>query len=108
MGLGDQTMVQPPSSRSIGQSPGSPRVGRQGLDLAARLPRRCGPMDTSTRIAERTVQIPSGGVSLPGILGLPEHARGAVLFAHGSGSGRLSPRNNAVARVLQDAGLATL
>jgi putative phosphoribosyl transferase len=39
---------------------------------------------------------------------LPEQAHGIVLFAHGSGSGRLSPRNNAVAHVLQSAGLATL
>lgn len=45
---------------------------------------------------------------LRGILRAPERAAGIVLFAHGSGSGRLSPRNNAVARVLQDAGLATL
>jgi putative phosphoribosyl transferase len=39
---------------------------------------------------------------------MPVEARGVVLFAHGSGSGRLSPRNNAVAHVLQEAGLATL
>jgi putative phosphoribosyl transferase len=52
--------------------------------------------------------IPSGSVKLPAIFGLPEHGRGAVLFAHGSGSGRFSPRNNAVAHVLQEAGLATL
>lgn len=65
-------------------------------------------MNTSLRIIERNVEIPSGAVKLPTILGLPEQARGAVLFAHGSGSGRLSPRNNAVAHTLQDAGLATL
>ena len=39
---------------------------------------------------------------------IPEHARGIVLFAHGSGSGRLSPRNRFVASALNDAGLATL
>ncbi len=50
-------------------------------------------MNTSLRIIERNVEIPSGAVKLPTILGLPEQARGAVLFAHGSGSGRLSRRS---------------
>lgn len=45
---------------------------------------------------------------LKGLLGVPAGARGIVIFAHGSGSGRLSPRNNHVARGLRDAGLATL
>jgi dienelactone hydrolase len=45
---------------------------------------------------------------LKGLLGVPPGARGIVIFAHGSGSGRLSPRNNHVARGLRDAGLATL
>lgn len=58
--------------------------------------------------AERTVEIPAGAVRLPAILGVPPGPRGIVLFAHGSGSGRLSPRNNAVARSLQQAGLATI
>jgi len=47
-------------------------------------------------------------VSLGGELTVPPGARGVVLFAHGSGSGRLSPRNRAVAGALCDAGLATL
>mgnify|MGYP001608355827 FL=1 len=51
---------------------------------------------------------PSGTVSLEGMLELPNNATGVVLFAHGSGSSRLSPRNNTVARVLRDAGLGTL
>lgn len=42
------------------------------------------------------------------MLELPENAAGVVLFAHGSGSSRLSPRNNYVARVLREAGLGTL
>jgi len=54
------------------------------------------------------VTVTSGGVALRGLLGIPSDARGVVLFAHGSGSGRLSSRNNFVARSLQDAGLATL
>ncbi len=54
------------------------------------------------------VVIPSGTAELKAILGLPPHAKGIVAFAHGSGSGRLSPRNNFVAQVLQEAGIATL
>jgi putative phosphoribosyl transferase len=48
------------------------------------------------------------GVALPGDLVVPEGPGGLVAFAHGSGSSRLSPRNMAVARILNDAGLATL
>ncbi|GAO35503.1 DeoR family transcriptional regulator [Sulfuricella sp. T08] len=51
---------------------------------------------------------PSSAISLEGMLELPDNAIGVVLFAHGSGSSRLSPRNNYVARVLRDAGLGTL
>jgi dienelactone hydrolase len=54
------------------------------------------------------VQVSVDNVILQGILGVPEGAKGLVLFAHGSGSGRLSPRNNQVAQYLRDAGLATL
>ncbi len=57
---------------------------------------------------EREVVVPADQVLLRGILGIPEHPGGMVLFAHGSGSGRLSPRNNFVARTLQKGGLATL
>jgi putative phosphoribosyl transferase len=57
---------------------------------------------------ERLVAIPAGRRTLNGILNVPAAAKGAVVFAHGSGSGRFSPRNQFVARVLQDAGLATL
>jgi putative phosphoribosyl transferase len=56
----------------------------------------------------REVMVTSDSVTLRGLLGVPKDARGVVLFAHGSGSGRLSSRNNFVARSLQDAGLATL
>lgn len=55
-----------------------------------------------------SVQIPADKVMLTGDLVLPENITGAVLFAHGSGSSRHSPRNRYVARVLQEAGLATL
>ncbi|MEW6314359.1 MAG: alpha/beta family hydrolase [Pseudomonadota bacterium] len=55
-----------------------------------------------------TVNIPADHAHLPGDLALPQVARGIVLFAHGSGSSRLSPRNTYVARVLNQAGIATL
>ncbi len=61
-----------------------------------------------SRTVERTVEIPAGPVGLEGVLEIPEGARGVVLFAHGSGSGRHSPRNRYVARALRMAGLATL
>jgi dienelactone hydrolase len=54
------------------------------------------------------VQVPSGQVILEGDLVIPDHAPGVVLFAHGSGSGRHSPRNRSVARTLHEAGLITL
>lgn len=54
------------------------------------------------------LQIPAGEVILSGDLEIPEKARGLVLFAHGSGSSRRSPRNQAVAEALRDAGLGTL
>ncbi len=57
---------------------------------------------------EQNVRITKGKLSLEGILGFPTSPCGVVLFAHGSGSGRLSPRNNFVARHLQQNGLATL
>jgi putative phosphoribosyl transferase len=57
---------------------------------------------------EHTVRITGGTLALDGILGLPAGPQGIVVFAHGSGSGRLSPRNSFVARHLQQHGLATL
>ena len=57
---------------------------------------------------DRLIQIRVGRVALEGNLSLPERAGGVVLFAHGSGSSRLSPRNRHVARMLNDANLATL
>jgi len=54
------------------------------------------------------VRIPAGGVELDGLLAVPAGARGVVVFAHGSGSSRFSPRNNFVAGVLRGRGIATL
>ncbi|MFA9460512.1 dienelactone hydrolase family protein [Thiohalorhabdus sp. Cl-TMA] len=58
-------------------------------------------------MAGEIVQIPLNGTSLDGELVIPDRAEGLVIFVHGSGSSRLSPRNNYVARVLQEAGMAT-
>lgn len=58
--------------------------------------------------ADKEVVIPAEGRQLAGHVTIPSDARGLVLFAHGSGSGRHSPRNQAVARALNDAGLGTL
>jgi putative phosphoribosyl transferase len=57
---------------------------------------------------EREIEIPAGRQMLGGVLHVPPRAIGIVAFAHGSGSGRFSPRNQFVAQVLQQAGLATL
>lgn len=60
------------------------------------------------QVQVQDVEIPSDGRVLRGMLSLPKGAEGIVTFAHGSGSGRFSPRNQYVAEVLQKAGLATL
>src|SRR3954451_11562975 len=65
-------------------------------------------MDATPAREERIARVEAGPVTLEGNLGVPEGARGVVLFAHGSGSGRHSPRNRFVARQLRAAGLATL
>ncbi|MDZ4403622.1 dienelactone hydrolase family protein [Prosthecobacter sp.] len=58
--------------------------------------------------APRTVKISTGYVELEGELELPDYAPGVVLFAHGSGSSRHSPRNQYVAEIIREAGLGTL
>jgi putative phosphoribosyl transferase len=59
-------------------------------------------------VEEQLVRVPAGAVTLEGNLTLPQDSHGIVLFAHGSGSSRHSPRNRYVARVLNEAKLATL
>ncbi|HTJ45718.1 MAG TPA: hypothetical protein VL463_26630 [Kofleriaceae bacterium] len=56
----------------------------------------------------RELRIQAHGVELHGLLAVPDGAEGAVVFAHGSGSARHSPRSQLIARALGDAGLATL
>jgi putative phosphoribosyl transferase len=63
---------------------------------------------TKPEIHHKTEQLQFGKVTLRGQIDVPEGATGIVLFAHGSGSSRLSPRNQLVARILRSAGLATL
>jgi putative phosphoribosyl transferase len=67
-------------------------------------------MTAATAIEPRTrlITLPVGQRSLVGELGIPASPTGMVLFVHGSGSSRASPRNRAVAGMLQRAGLATL
>lgn len=64
--------------------------------------------EVTRKESERVVWMPVGAVTLEGDLGIPEGANGIVVFAHGSGSSRRSPRNRFVAQVLRQGGLATL
>src|SRR5204863_6829429 len=64
---------------------------------------------TKAAIAQaKDVQIRSGDMQLEGDLSIPDGAQGVVLFAHGSGSSRHSPRNQFVARTIREAGVGTL
>jgi putative phosphoribosyl transferase len=59
-------------------------------------------------VREQLVDVTAGTAILGGTLRVPERSRGVILFAHGSGSGRRSPRNRHVAQLLNEARLATL
>ncbi len=61
-----------------------------------------------TQPSEDPLRIPVEDAELEGLLDVPEEAPGLVVFAHGSGSSRKSPRNNFVAEVIRDRGLGTL
>jgi len=75
------------------------------LAAARRREARPGP---TPRTVHRAVAIRTRDAVLPGDLVVPERAAGVIVFAHGSGSSRRSPRNREVARTLEEAGLATL
>jgi putative phosphoribosyl transferase len=62
----------------------------------------------ATNHLEQVVQIPINSIELEGSLALLTQTQGLVVFAHGSGSSRFSPRNNFVARILREAGIGTL
>src|SRR6202171_5743852 len=64
--------------------------------------------NSAQTVEEQLAQVPAGSVTLDGNLTLPEGSQSVVLFAHGSGSSRHSPRNRYVARMLNEAKLATL
>lgn len=57
---------------------------------------------------EREVAINLNGIQLKGNLSIVENSKGLIIFSHGSGSSRMSPRNRFVAKTLQDKGFATL
>jgi len=64
--------------------------------------------NTESTESPRAIRIPAGSVTLEGEIHVPEAAEGLVLFAHGSGSSRHSPRNRFVAGALRRAGLGTV
>ena len=79
------------------------------LQRAWRFPvRTSSPVDSAREDSKRAASIDAGDALLQGALDLPKNAKGIVLFAHGSGSSRHSPRNRQVAKVLQAQGLGTL
>ena len=96
------------------------RMGVRGMNFTWPLARepptatirklRCGMITQNTNAGtrERFVEIPAGRRKVRGTLRIPREPQGVVAFAHGSGSGRFSPRNQFVAQKLQDAGLTTL
>jgi putative phosphoribosyl transferase len=88
----------------------SPTSDAEVVELlrAARREEERGSDDAAGANADREVEVAAGRAQLPGHLIVPPAAAGLVVFAHGSGSGRHSPRNQAVARALNDAGLGTL
>jgi len=94
----DATPADPPlaAASSPGTPPSAPASRTQTHAPAHRPPR------------DEQVTIDAGGVSLPGHLAIPADATGHVIFVHGSGSSRHSPRNRYVAAQLNDAGFGTL
>jgi len=65
-------------------------------------------LDKQQAVASREVMIPFSSIALAGELNLPASATGLVLFAHGNGSSRHSPRNQYLAQVIREAGVGTL
>ena len=96
--VSDQEVVDLLARAAAAETGQTPAAGSAASGTA---PVHVGPSDEEVRI-------PAAGVELPGRLTIPDGARGVVLFAHGSGSSRHSPRNRYVADVLHRAGLGTL
>src|SRR5207247_10507445 len=89
-----------------GRRPSRRRPSRAACDSAGEVTMNT--LMTETGAEARWVRIPSGSARLDGELIVPSGTTGVVLFAHGSGSSRHSPRNQYVARVIRDAGIGTL
>jgi putative phosphoribosyl transferase len=89
-------------------SPVSDEQVRVLLTAAAQRAARTPTRDEEPPPVQQSLELPAGGVRLPGELVVPAEATGLVVFAHGSGSSRHSPRNRFVAGALQTQGLATL
>src|SRR5208283_5015891 len=87
--------------RNWGNDPGKERGSKESAMITNR-PRK---KHDSTPVE---VCIPCGAVTLEGALAIPRGANGIVVFAHGSGSSRHSPRNQFVARVIRESGNGTL
>jgi len=97
-------LVAPPGFHAVGQFYHRfPAVSdEEVIRLLASAPKASGESTV------QSVRLPVDGVMLEGDLTVPAQARGLVIFAHGSGSSRLSPRNRAVAEVLHRGAMATL
>ena len=105
----------PPLFFAVGQAyvDFAPTTDEEVIDLLDRAATRRGHADGDTVYADppqhdEDLTLPFGGVQLAGHLTVPENAAGIVVFAHGSGSSRHSPRNRHVAAALNAAGLGTL
>lgn len=96
----------PSDFRSVGEwyDDFSQTTDEEVVRLLDRAPARQGSSDVTTT----EVEVIAGPVRMAGQLAVPPDVRGLVVFAHGSGSSRLSPRNQFVAQLLRQAGLATL
>src|SRR5687767_13841944 len=84
------------------------KVGGRGHRNCRLVPSRSNSGGCMRQEQEQSVTISSEAISLSGFLGIPSKPKGVVLFAHGTGSGRLSPRNRFVAQHLQQGAIATL
>jgi putative phosphoribosyl transferase len=99
--------LAPGRARALRETAAGIRARADGPIGPAAHPRRMA-LEERPRTRARDVVVGAGRVRLRGDLAVPPDARGLVVFSHGSGSSRLSPRNRAVARRLEAAGLGTL
>lgn len=98
-------LARPPVSMPLLRRTWAPRGCRAKI---AWRPRGYAPTEGGGDVRTETVRMDAGGASLDGILAVPDHPVGCVVFAHGSGSSLNSPRNLQVAQTLHEDDLATL